>query len=220
MSKTIEDRLAEGRQYRDADLGSFEHRAEDDGRMIIRGYATTFNQPYELYRDGNYTVLEQVDSRAFDEADVSDCVLQYNHEGHVYSRLSNNTLRLTTDEHGLMIEAELGGTAIGRQLYEEVLGGYTTKMSFGFTIAEDARDVAEDHDTGEVRVLRTIKKIRKLYDTSLVSQPANPGTSVSARNFGEGVIAEVKEEIRQRQAREEQKKRILEAINGDERSDH
>ena len=214
MSKTIEERLNEGRQYRDIDLGTFEHRAEEDGRMIVRGYATTFNQPYELYRDGNYIVYEQVDRRAFDEADMNDVIMQYNHEGRVFARMSNRTLSLDTDEHGLRIEAELGGTEIGRQLYEEILGGYTTKMSFGFSVAEDARDVTEDHDTGSVTVLRTITKIRRCYDVSPVSLPANPGTAISARNYSEGVIAEVKEEIRARQEREEQKKRILEAING------
>ena len=140
--------------------------------------------------------------------------MQYNHEGRVFARMSNRTLALSTDERGLAIEADLSGTEIGRQLYEEIEGGYTNKMSFGFTVAEDKRDVTEDHDTGEVTVLRTITRIRKLFDVSAVSLPANPATALSARAYGEGVIAEAKEEIQKRKAREEQKKRILEAING------
>ena len=215
MSKDIEARLNEGRQYRDIDLGGFEHRVDDSGRKIVRGYATTFQQPYELYREDGYTVLEQVDARAFDDADMSDVIMQYNHEGRVFARLSNGTLSLNADEHGLAIEADLSGTEIGRQLYEEIDGGYTNKMSFGFTVAEDSQEVAEDHDTGEVRILRTIKRIRKLFDVSAVSLPANPATALSARAYGEGVIAEAKEEIRARREREAQKKRILEAINGD-----
>ena len=215
MSKDIEARLNEGRQYRDIDLGGFEHRVDDAGRKIVRGYATTFEQPYELYREDGYTVLEQVDARAFDDADMSDVIMQYNHEGRVFARLSNGTLSLNADEHGLAIEADLSGTEIGRQLYEEIDGGYTNKMSFGFTVAEDSQDVTEDHDTGEVRILRTIKRIRKLFDVSAVSLPANPATALSARAYGEGVIAEAKEEIRARREREAQKKRILEAINGD-----
>ena len=214
MSKTIDERLNEGRQYRDIDLGSFERRDLEDGRKVVRGYATTFNQPYELWHEDGYTVLEQVDARAFDEADMDDVIMQYNHEGRVFARMSNGTLALNADERGLAIEADLSGTEIGRQLYEEIEGGYTNKMSFGFTVAEDKRDVTEDHDTGNVTVLRTITRIRKLFDVSAVSLPANPATALSARAYGEGVIAEAKEEIRARREREEQKKRILEAING------
>lgn len=214
MSKTIDDRLNEGRQYRDIDLGTFERRAEDDGKKIVRGYATTFDQPYVLWKEDGYTVMEQVDARAFEGADMNDVIMQYNHEGRVFARMSNRTLALSTDERGLAIEADLSGTEIGRQLYEEIEGGYTNKMSFGFTVAEDKRDITEDHDTGEVTVLRTITKIRKLFDVSAVSLPANPATALSARAYGEGVIAEAKEEIQKRKAREEQKKRILEAING------
>lgn len=214
MSKTIEERLNEGRQYRDIDLGGFERRVDEAGKMIVRGYATTFNQPYELFREDGYIVMEQVDPHAFDDADMSDVIFQMNHEGRVYARLSNSTLALDVDDHGLATEAELSGTQSGRQLYEEIDGGYMNKMSFGFTVAEDRRDVTEDHDTGNVTILRTITRIRKLYDVSVVSLPANPATELSARAYGEGVIAEAKEEIRARREREEQKKRILEAING------
>lgn len=220
MSKTIDERLTEGRQYRDIDLCAFERRIAEDGKKIVRGYATTFNQPYVLWSEDGYTVEEQVDARAFDEADMSDVIMQYNHTGRVFARLSNGTLALNVDEHGLAIEADLSGTEIGRQLYEEIDGGFTNKMSFGFSVAEDKRDVTEDHETGKVTVLRTITKIRKLFDVSAVSLPANDATTISARSYGEGVVAEVKEEIRLAKAREEQKKRILEAINGIKRNDH
>ena len=213
--KTIDERLTEGRQYRDIDLGSFEHRIAEDGKMVVRGYATTFNQPYELWHEDGYTVMEQVDARAFEGADMADIIMQYNHEGRVFARVSNNTLRVATDERGLPIEADLSGTTLGRQLYEEIDGGYTTKMSFGFTVAEDKRDVTEDHDTGNVTILRTITRIRKVFDVSAVALPANNLTSLqSARAYCEGAIAEAKEEIRARKEREEQKNRILEAING------
>ena len=74
MSKTIDDRLNEGRQYRDIDLGTFERRADDDGKKIVRGYATTFDQPYVLWKEDGYTVMEQVDSRAFECADMNDVI--------------------------------------------------------------------------------------------------------------------------------------------------
>lgn len=214
--KSVEKKLTEGRQYRDIDVGSFERRAEGDNERIVTGYATTFNQPYELYRYAyggyRYILLEQVDSKAFDETDVSDVIMQYDHEGRVFARTSNKTLELDPDEHGLHIRANLGGTEIGRQLYEEIEGGYTDKMSFGFRVGKDKREETEerDNETGmtTVTVLRTILTISKLYDVSAVSIPANDGTSISSRNFAEGVIEEVRKEIAEREKRERQKKRI------------
>ena len=200
IPKTIQNKLDEGRQYRrvlDIEVGD---------EMIVEGYASTFNQPYELYRDGDYIVYEQIDARAFDETDMSDVIMQYNHEGRVFARNSNGTLTLTSDEKGLRIRADLGGTEIGRQLYEEIKGGYTDKMSFGFRVGEDRREITENADN--ITVMRTITKIEKLYDVSAVSLPANDATSISARNSGEGVIAEVKQELLAREARERQKQKI------------
>lgn len=202
-NKDITQKLAEGRQYRNM----AEVRALEDEK-IVEGYATTFDAPYELFREDGYTVMEQVDRRAFDDADMSDVIMQYDHEGRVFARGSNATLQLAADDHGLHIRADLGGTELGRQLYEEISGGYTTKMSFGFRVAEDSRTVTEDREKNEVTVLRTITKISKLYDVSAVSLPANDGTSISARSLGEGIIAEAKEEIRKRKEREEHIARI------------
>ena len=214
--KTIMQKLDEGRQYRNIDVSSFERRSEDDGEKTVTGYATTFNQPYELYRDAwdgtIYVVREQIDPEAFKDTDMSDVIMQYDHEGRVFARTSNNTLELDPDEHGLHIRANLGGTELGRQLFEEIEGGYTTKMSFGFRVGKDKRERTEEQDseTGvtTITILRTILEISKLYDVSAVSLPANDATSISARNFGEGAIEEVKKEILDRENRERQKKRI------------
>lgn len=211
--KTIEDKLNEGRQYRNIDVSSFERRAEGDDERTVSGYATTFNQPYELYRDAwngvTYIVTEQVDPGAFDDTDLSDVIMQYDHEGRVFARTSNGTLELDADEHGLHIRANLGGTEIGRQLYEEIDGGYTTKMSFGFRVGKDKREETRERDeetgTETVTVLRTILAISKLYDVSAVSLPANDATTISARSWGEGVIAELREEF---QKREDQRRRL------------
>lgn len=216
VPKTILQKLDEGRQYRDIQNIGIEKRADGEQEKTVTGYATTFNEPYELYRssyDGyTYIILEQVDPNAFDGTDMSDVIMQYNHEGRVFARTSNGTLELDPDEHGLHIRANLGGTEIGRQLYEEIEGGYTDKMSFGFRVGKDKREETEERDnetgTTTVTVLRTILTISKLYDVSAVSIPANDGTSISSRNFAEGVIEEVRKEIAEREKRERQKKRI------------
>lgn len=190
---TLEEKLKSGTQYRD--FAALEPQDE----MVVTGYATTFEQPYLLWKDEQYEVWEQVDRHAFDEANMIDVVMQYNHEGRVFARNSNGTLTLRTDEHGLHVTALLGGTEIGRQLYEEIKGGYTNKMSFGFTVDEDKREIEEEGNN--VRVLRTIMKIGRLYDVSAVSIPANDGTAISARSYGVECVKEVAEEFRKRDER-------------------
>ena len=204
MNKTIEDKLSEGRSYRNIDVSAFEQRAENDEK-IVAGYATVFDEPYELWSMDGYTLYEQIDRRAFDGCDMSDCIMQYDHTGRVFARVSNDTLRLNIDDTGLHIEARLDGTEIGRQLYDEIAGGYTNKMSFGFRVDEDKREITEDKTTGAVTVLRTVTKVSRLYDVSAVSIPANDATSISARNYGEGVIAEIREEL---ERREKQRRKI------------
>lgn len=194
MSKTINQKIEEGREYRAMQMAA-------QPEMIVEGYATTFDQPYHLYFDDKgREVLEQVSSDAFKDTDMSDVIMQYDHEGRVFARLSNNTLKLDTDEHGLKVTADLGGTEIGRNLYEEIKGGYTDKMSFGFTVANDK---VERHGDG---FLRTILSIGKLFDVSAVSLPANNATEIySARSHCDGAIAEIDEEIR----RQEEEQRII-----------
>ena len=203
MNKTIEDKLNEGRQYRNIEVRAL---AADDDANIVEGYATTFNDPYQLFSYDDYEVNEQVDRHAFDGADVSDVIMQYDHQGRVFARTGNDTLQLSVDDHGLKIRANLGGTEMGRQLYEEIRGGYTTKMSFGFTVKADERTQIEEE--GRTIILRTIKEIGKLYDVSAVSLPANDATSISARSYGEGVIAELAEERRKSEERRRQIQRI------------
>ena len=162
-----------------------EDQAEE--RKVVEGYATTFDAPYVLYEDEDLVFLEQVDAKAFENTDMSDVIMQYNHEGRVFARQSNGTLEVRADDKGLYISADLGGTEIGRELFEEIRGGYTNKMSFGFKV--DGEDWDEQRKDGEKdRVLRTITSISKLYDVSAVSIPANDATSISVRELSDGVI--------------------------------
>ena len=170
-----------------------EFRALDESdSYVVEGYATTFEQPYTLYSDGYYELREVVDSKAFEKTDMSDVIMQYDHEGRVFARNRNKTLDLTTDEHGLKITANLGGTDIGRQLYQEIKGGYTDRMSFAFTVSDDKRE--RETIDGKIVVTRRILGFRKLYDVSAVSTPANNSTSISARSWCDGVIAELEAE--------------------------
>lgn len=183
------------REYRNLML---EIRTPEEGEpeqreMIVEGYASTFNEPYTLYEDKDFRFQEVVDQNAFANTDMSDVIMQYNHEGRVFARTSNNTLSITPDEQGLFISANLGGTEAGRDLYEEIRGGYTNKMSFGFTVDGD-EEVRTSEPDGFITITRRITSVQKLYDVSAVSIPANDATSISVRTLTDGVIEKVKAE--------------------------
>ena len=163
---------------------------EDEKR--VTGYATTFDVPYKLYGSNSYEIWEVIDKNAFDKTDMEDVIMQYDHEGRVFARTRNNTLALRSDEHGLLIDADLGGTELGRQLYEEIKGGYTDKMSFGFTVRGEKWE--DEMIDGVQKSTRTITDIGKLYDVSAVSIPANDSTSLSVRSLTDGAIERLKAE--------------------------
>ena len=206
------------REYRKIDAAELETRKGEDGARIVEGYATTFNMPYRLMGDEKITVNEQVDRDAFRDTDMTDVIMQYDHEGPVFARISNGTLRLEQDDHGLKVTADLGGTERGRQLFEEIDGGYTTKMSFGFTVTGEKKTRSKDAE-GHVTILRTITRIGKLFDVSAVSLPANDATEISARSIGDGLIAEVLEEVQAREERERKIGEIRKILKGEKNHD-
>lgn len=202
--KTIEQRIAEGREYR-----AFEP-VFPEGQKIVEGYASIFDEPFLLWEENGIKFFEQVDRHAFDNTDLRDVIMQYDHEGRVYARGGNGTLEVQPDEKGLHIRADLGGTALGTEIYNEIARRYTTKMSIGFRVRKDRLDIEENKETGEVRVVRTILEISRLYDVSAVSLPANDATSITARKYVDGVIDEVRQEIDARhRARRVQMIRIM-----------
>lgn len=186
------------REYRNMTLSVSEKRedeSDNSDEKKVEGYATTFNEPYVLFEDNEIIYREQVDPSAFDNTDMNDVIMQYDHAGRVFARTGNNTLQVKPDEKGLYIMADLGGTELGRGLYEEIRGGYTDKMSFGFIVDKD-EELRTDAEDGRVDILRTITGISKLFDVSAVSIPANNGTSIGAttRSLIDGAIDQIRAE--------------------------
>lgn len=209
------------REYRSMELRAVERTEEKD--YMVEGYATTFGDSYELFRDGNYIVMENVDKDAFKNTDMSDVVFQIDHEGRVYARTRNGSLGLETDEHGLKTRTNLGLTESSRSVYEDIDAGLYDRMSFAFTVKKDSY-TEEERDDGFVVLTRTILEVGKLYDVSAVSFPANPNTDISARTK-DGIDGEIKrfeaerlheQEIRESRMRlKEQISRILEEKSND-----
>lgn len=184
------------REYRNmAPLMVQEHdqrRMESD--FYVEGFATTFDTPYLLWEFANGDkVYEMIDRHALDEADMSDVIMQYDHQGRVFARQSNNTLLLEQQDKGLFIAADLGKTDRAKDLYHDIQAGMINKMSWAFIVEDECFD--------ERTQTRKILKIKKVFDVSAVSFPANDATQISARSYAQGSLEAMQQERLQRRAR-------------------
>lgn len=197
------------REYRIVQLPDMQFRAveqeEEEKSYVVEGYATTYNDPYTLYRFEGVDYKEQISRDALAGADMGDVIFLYNHEGMVFARQSNGTLELSSDDKGLHVRADLGSTDASREMYESIKSGLVTQMSWSFTIDADEYD--------EKTHTRTITSVRKVYDVSAVSIPANPSTDISARSYFDGVINEERRRERERAEKVERIKNLLKGVS-------
>ena len=145
----------------------------------VEGYAARY-EPYILYETEEGPIYERFERGCFDNCDLSDVIYQLNHQGTVMARQSNGSLIVEPDENGLFTAADLSRTDAARHHYEEISAGMITKMSWGFILGDYYYD----------RESRTIvhKTVKKVFDVSGVSIPANQNTEINARSWGDGVI--------------------------------
>lgn len=150
-----------------------------DSDHYVEGYAARY-EPYILYEDADGPIYERFEPGCFAECDMSDIIFQLNHQGTVMARQSNGSLIVEADSVGLFTAADLSRTEAARNLYEEIETGMITKMSWGFILGEYFYDSAT----------RTIvhKSVKKIFDVSAVSIPANNNTEINARSWADGVI--------------------------------
>ena len=180
----------------------FRAEKNEEDKMEIKGYAAVFDSP-ETY---DYT--EVIAPTAFDNADMSDVVLRYNHNDSfmVLARTRNKSLKLDVDKKGLFMDATLqDDIQAHKDVFNAIQSELIDKQSFAFTVEED--DYNYETDT------RTITKIGKLFDVSVVDQPFYNATDVSvARDINNNEFLARREELRkEHEAKEllEQKKKEL-----------
>lgn len=167
--------ITKDRFYRSFD---FELREKtEDGKLMIVGRPVVFNKETVIWEYDGIQYKEVIDARAFDEAKMDDVVLVADHEGKPAAKTKNGTLKLEVRSDGLYMEADLSRNATGRELYEDIQEKFYDKMSFAFTVAE----ASYNKDTRT----RTILKVKRLYDVSVVTFAAYEQTKVSARSWAE-----------------------------------
>ena len=150
-----------------------------DTDYYAEGYAARY-EPYVLYETEDGPIYERFERGCFDNCDISDVIYQLNHQGTVFARTGNGSLIVEPNENGLFTAVDLGRTAAARAHHEEIEAGMITKMSWGFILG----NYYYDRDNRTI-VHLTVKKI---FDVSGVSIPANQNTEINARSWGDGVI--------------------------------
>jgi HK97 family phage prohead protease len=150
-------------------------KAVDDEQMIVEGYALRFNT---LSNDlGGF--VETISPEALKDADLSDVRCLIDHDSSkVLGRTVSETLELNVDDEGLHFRCQLPNTTYSKDLYENIRLGNISQCSFGFILDENEGDSFEKRDDGLFK--RTLRKIKSLFDVSVVTYPAYNDTSVVA----------------------------------------
>lgn len=153
----------------------------DNDSRKVSGYAVVFNSVSQ-YLGSFYEIIlpEAITQEVIDKSDII-FLLDHQQERGILARSQNGkgSLKLTIDDKGLFFEFEAPHTALGDELLEGLKRGDYSKCSFAFAVEDDEYSKT---DNGEV--LRTIKKIKQLYDCSVVVNPAYEDTSVQVDERG------------------------------------
>ena len=178
----------------------FRAEENEDNKMEIKGYAAVYDSPE------TYSYTEVIAKGAFNESDMSDVVLRYNHNDSfmVLARTRNKSLNLSVDDKGLFMDATLQDDITEhKNIYNAIKSGLIDKQSFAFTVEEDDYDYETD--------TRTIKKIGKVFDVSVVDQPFYNDTDVSLASKNDDFMAR-REELRKQYEEEQEEKARLEQL--------
>jgi HK97 family phage prohead protease len=144
---------------------------------LVKGTAVKFG---ELSRNLGW-FREKFDRDAFADVMDSDVVALFNHNMDlILARTISKTLRIYTDDEGLKYEFEAPDTSAGRDLVVNMKAGNVQHSSFSFQIQDDKWE--EDEEDGEIR---TVLKVKRLYDISPVVFPAYPQSTseVAKRSY-------------------------------------
>lgn len=144
---------------------------EENKDMIVEGYAAVFETETDLG-----WCKEVISRDAFNDCNMNDCVLKYNHNDNclILARTRNKSLELTVDNKGLKIKANLIDTTQNRDIYKMIKAGLLDKMSFAFSVRKQEWDYEND--------VRRITEISQLFDVSVVDVPAYETTEIYARS--------------------------------------
>jgi HK97 family phage prohead protease len=160
--------------------------AETENPRQVRGYAAVFDSESEILGGSRNKFVEKISRNAFADTDMTNVVCLFNHDSNYVlgrSKDGKGSMQMGIDERGLWYQLDMPNTTLGNDLLESIKRGDVQSSSFSFSIAEGGDAWAKEDRNGESILSRTISKIGKLYDTSLVVSPAYPDATVALRSL-------------------------------------
>ena len=191
------------------ELRAKQGQQEDDEFVHIEGKAVAFDSETVLFKFNGIEYKEIIERGSFDEADISDVVVKYNHSDHflAVARTRNHTLELDVREDGVYVAIKIRkDNPNGMQFYKNVEEGLIDRMSFSFIIREESFDEKEHR--------WTVRKIEKVYDVAAVDFPAYDDTEIYAKRFGDAEALRAEAEARLAQAKEDEVIRLRARVKG------
>lgn len=153
---------------------------------IIEGYAVVFNRESEILYDKKTKKFftEIIESSAITDELIRSCdikmLINHNKERMLArSRYGEGTLRLTVDDYGVKFSFQIPDTSDGQYIREMVNRKDFNGCSFSFV----DEDVVLDWNRERGCATRKMKKVRALFDCSIVADPAYSDTEVSVRQI-------------------------------------
>ena len=149
---------------------ALEVRADDtdNAKMIVEGYPIVFDKETFIGEEP-WGWYEKIDRNAFSKTKMDDVVLRYNHNDNflVLARTRNNSLKLTIDDKGVFMHAELIDTTQNRDVYKMVEAGLLSEGSFAFTVNDETVREVGAFNSSDYEIHRTILGIERLFDVAI-----------------------------------------------------
>ena len=153
----------------------FEKREEGEDENVIEGYAAVFNKDSQDFGGWH----ERIAPGAFSDVLKDDAVALFNHDSNFVLGRNGKNVTITQDETGLKYRIKLPDTSFAKDMRELIKEGIVHQSSFAFTVSEQEWKHSKDDSPS----VRTITKIKRLYDVSPVVSPAYLDATVGARSF-------------------------------------
>ena len=160
-------------ETRQITVDDIEVRETGDG-MSFSGYAAVFNSPSEPL-----PFIETIRQGAFSKSlrAKNNVMMLWSHDtSQPLASTRSKTMTLMEDSRGLMVDAALPQTSLGRDVAELLRSKVVDSMSFGFSVPPGGDRWSDDGMTRELTAIR-------LHEVSVVSFPAYTKTSATVRSI-------------------------------------
>ena len=171
---------------------------EDEETEIVEGYALKFDR----WSDNLGWFREKLAPDCLKNTNMDNVVALFNHDqSNILGRTGIN-LDLAVDNIGLKFRLKPTGTTIAKDLLENIRSGIVNQCSFAFTVPNEEGAEEWRYDKENDFYERTINKIDRLYDVSVVTTPAYPDTEVVVGARGLEMVEDLKEAPKKQEARQ------------------